>query len=235
MPAAAGTVPVTPLGPDEVLLELQVTGVSTLPAEVTTVSIPITRVAATPSAARLALAAEAERVIAGARRAGIEGGDIRVVPRDSPMGFLGPDAEAMLAFSAEEGAQKRRHVHGASVEITLRDPSRYESLRNSVETAETAVPAPLYSLRDPARGERAAKADGLRRARAEAEDFARSTGMRVGRLIRINAAQGGDYTAMATMMRMMRPGISASGTVETKSFLSVDFALLPEAAAAPRR
>jgi uncharacterized protein len=225
-PAVGGTVPVTPLGPDEVLLELEVTGVSILPGEIATVSVPLARTGATPSAARAALAAEAKRIIAAARGIGIPAADIRVSPREDPrIGFVGIEAD--LLMSPETATQPRRHWANAFVQITLREPGRYDRLREAIETVETVVPAPVHGLRDPQRGKREARSDAIRRARAEAEDYAHSIGMRVGRLVRVNARDFSDQWVMAEMMRMVSPDPRPPGSVETKIALSADFALVP--------
>jgi uncharacterized protein YggE len=226
-PKAAATVPVTPLGPNEVLLELEVTGVSHLAGELATISVPVTRTGSTPAAARAALAAEAERIAAAARNAGIAPADIRVSPREDPrLAFMGLDPDVLMA---SEGAatQPRRHSATALVQITLREPGRYESLRDSIETVQTAVPAPVYSLRDPDRGVREARTDAIRKARAEAEDYAAKVGMRVGRLIRIGVHDVSEQWVMVEMMRRLSPDGGAPTSVDTKVSLSFDFALVP--------
>jgi uncharacterized protein YggE len=220
-------VPVTPLGPDEVLLELQVTGVSYLPGEMATVSVPLARAGPTPSAARAAVAAEAERIVAAARRTGVPAADIRLSPREDPrIGFVGMDPE-LLMTPETAAAQPRRHWANAFVQITLREPGRFERLRDAIETAETVVPGPVYGLRDPERGKREARSDAIRRARAEAEDYARGIGMRVGRLVRVSARDFSDQWVVAEMMRLVSPDSRPPASVETKIALSADFALVP--------
>jgi hypothetical protein len=221
----AGTVPVTPLGPDEVLLELQVTGISRLPGDVATVAVPVTRTGSTAAEARAALASETDRIAAAARKSGLAAADIRVSPREDPrIAFVSEPDPLMVA----EGANSlpKRHSASAFVQITLRDLGRYESLRRSIETAQTAVPLPVYGLADPDRGKREARADAIRRARAEAEDYAASIGMRVGRFIRVSAHEIPDQWIIMEMMRMASPDGRPPTSVETKISLSADFALV---------
>lgn len=226
-PAVAGTVPVTALGPDEVLLELQVTGVSRLPGDIATVSVPVSRTGATPAAARAALAAEIDRIVAAARKAGVAASDVQVSAREDPRtALMGFDPDMLMAA---EGAviQPRPHSAASLVQITLREPDRFESLRDSIETARTTVPGPVYSLRDADRGAREARIDAIRKARAEAEDYAANAGMRVGRLVRIGVHDVSEQWVMVEMMRRLSPGGGLPTSVETKVSLSIDYALSP--------
>ncbi|HEX8063221.1 MAG TPA: SIMPL domain-containing protein [Allosphingosinicella sp.] len=227
IPNARGNVAVTPLGPDEVLLELEVTGISRLPGELATVSVPVTRAGPTPAAARAALASEVDRIVAAARKAGIAAADVQVTPREDPrIGFIGIEPDLLMAAEGQT-VQPRRHMATALVQITLRDQNRYERLRDSIETAETVVPAPVYSLHNPERGEREARADGLRRARVRAADCAGTIGMRVGRLVRVSAREASEQWIVVEMMRMMSPDGRSPTSVETKIAIAADFALVP--------
>jgi uncharacterized protein YggE len=225
---AGGAVPVAPLARDEVLLELNAVGISRRPADRITVSVPITRTAATPAAARADVAAEAERIAAAAKGLGIPAGDVRFVPNDSSrMGLVGVDPELLMGMTEEDGAPRpKRHVSSGIVEIRLAAADGYERLRQAVETEATAVPSPAYSLSDPEPASREAQSDALRRARAEAEDYAKHLGLRVVRLVRVSARRS-EYSEMVELMGLMRPTQASDGVVETRVAIGADFALGP--------
>jgi hypothetical protein len=226
---ATGTVPVAPLSADEVLLELEVTGMARTPGDVARILIPVSRTGATAAEARSALDAETGRILAAAGRAGVAAGDIRVNPaQDLRAGFVGNGFadEALMGVDAP-GARAPQHTATASVEIRLRDPEAFRRVRDAVETAEASVPQPVFTLSDNAAALREARADALRKARAEADDYARALGMRVGRLVRVTAAGGPEHEAYFELMVMMGRDAREARTVETRVNVSAAFALVP--------
>ena len=226
---AAGTVPVSTLAPEEVLLELQVTGVARRPADTAMLVVYVNRTAATAAEARAALTTETSRIVAAARRAGVSAGDIQLLPAEGPRaGFVGNEAFEVIGVDALPPALRpAQQSASAAVEIRLRDPEGYDRVRDAIETAETAVPAPVFSLSDREAATREARADAIRKARAEAEDYARAMGMRVARLVRISAASGSDYDVYYQIMLNVANVGRDPRIVETAIGISAAFALAP--------
>lgn len=214
------------LRPGELLLELDVDGIARSRADKVTLSIPLVSTGGTSAEARRINQALGARALAAARSAGIGEADATIVPRRS-RGFPGNDAiESMLA------AQNPERTHGAStfLEIRLRDPSRFEALRDALEAAGVEdVPDPQFSLADDGAARRSAKADALQRASEEAEIYARNLGMRVDHMLRVServSLNFGDYDSAQTLyLRMLGLAGAEGGEVETRVRLAVDFAL----------
>ena len=173
------------------------------------------------------MAAEVERIEAAAGRAGVAPADIQVRPQeDFTWGLVGVNPGDVL-MAMEEGDGARARSAGATVRIKLPNVAAYERLRDAVETAETSVGPVEYSLSDPAGAQREARADAVLRARAEAEDYARTIGMRVGRLVRVSARGDAEALAVMEMLRVVNRADVPPDVVETKFRLAADFALVP--------
>jgi uncharacterized protein len=96
-----------------------------------------------------------------------------------------------------------------------------------------------YTLSDPVAARRAARADAIARARAQADDYAAGLNMRVARLVRISERSGpsfmemmmggisGGDAGMAALQREMVENPDSAEGVNTIAFLGVDFALAP--------
>jgi hypothetical protein len=225
VPTVVGTIPVAPLAPDEVLLEIQATGVSRIPGDVAMIFVPIARSAATPAEARAAVAAERDRVVAAARRAGVVAADVQVRQPESPSGAgLVESLMDPLLAAAEDAAPGQAHRAAASVEIRLRDPALLVRLREAVETSETSISGPVYSLSNTELGRRQATAEALRRARGDAEEVAREMGLRLRRIVRVSLVDDGGMT------ELYRPRTASDGSnmVTSSVTISAAFALGPQ-------
>ncbi len=235
-PAVSQTPADGPLGRDEVLLEVEAAGTARVRAEIATVSVPLFTTAATPAAARALHGALQERVKSATRKVGIRPEDMRLGASGSPMGFVGNEAYEQLAgwsVAAGENQEAPQAIESQIFEIRLRDPRMFEALRIALEEAGVRrVPEPAYSLPDDRAVLRAAKADALRNARAEAEAYAQASGMRVRRMVRISERESGDLAKAASLATQLKAfqGKPRSPTpdYEASAVVSVDFVLGPE-------
>jgi hypothetical protein len=231
---AAQSVAVAPLAPEEMLLEVDATGAVSSPADLVTVVIPVSASKATAAEARRAAVQQAEKVASAVRAAGVPAADVSITEpsRRSMFGFEGSE-EVMQAMSAQEGqsaATPRTDLR--TVRVRLRDPAAFEKIRDAAEAAGAAtVPAPSLALADEAPARAEAKSRAVQKARAEADSYARSLGMRVARILRVSertSPNPGNPQQWALLVRMMTGGGETSqGRVETQITLSVDFALAP--------
>lgn len=227
-PAAAAV----SLAPGEVLLELEETGTTLSAADVVRVVIPVAVARLDAAAARKEAAAQAERIAAALRLGGVAPADIQVEEGTVGLGFVGNES---LAASAEAlAAQPVATPKTASytVDVRLRDPAAFERLRLAAEKAgASTVPRPSLALADERPARQAARADAVRQARADAESYARTLGLRVGRTVRVSekssASEIGGMSSRV-IMRMVggAPPVPA-GKVETTVVVDFDFALLP--------
>ena len=227
---AAPQIPGPALVRGETLLEVEAQGVSRTPPDTVMVKVPLTSKGKTAAEARAANAALAERVSAAARSAGIAPADIRIVAAFQPrIGFVGNEAlEAMRGVESEETP----HLASTSVEMRLRDPAAFETLRKAMEDAGARhVPELEYSLSDDSAQRRAAKADAVRRARTEAAAYAQMLDMSVGRVLRVSERPGSNFMDPEGWQEMYRTMMGAppvvDGNIETRVRVSVDFALVP--------
>jgi uncharacterized protein YggE len=230
--APASAVAVAPLAPGEVLLEVEETGTVTTAGDVAKVVIPVTVFRPTAQEARKAAAAQAGRIADALRAAGIAPADVLVEEGERVMGFVGN--EALTANAEMQAAHPEAAPKGVAtytIEVQLRDPAAFERLRSAAEAAgATSVARGAFSLADDSGARHAASADAVRRARMDADAYAKTLGMRVGRIVRVTERSGenGDGNAQPMFMRMMTGGNSlAAGKVETSVTVDVDFALVP--------
>jgi uncharacterized protein YggE len=222
-PAAARDAAIA-LAPNEVLLEVEPTGVAHNIGDNISLTVPLSATAATAAEARRQLMVQFNRLSATAHTAGVQPQDVTLQwPRR--LGFIGNEGRA-----AADGP-KPKQLSSASLVISVRDPARLESLRDALESAGADVGEPIYSLSDEGAARQAANAEALRKGRDEADAYARALGMRVARLLRVSdhpESNTYDVETMQNMMRMMMGnGTAKSGDVETDVRLSMEFALAP--------
>ena len=239
VPASADS-PVTlpPLAPGEVLLETNAIGITTSPATSARISLTVSAEAASEADARRAAATAIQRVTAAARAAGvpaadIDASDINVSAAMSDMYNMTMDPTEMNAMEAS--GMENAHYASATVVIRMRNagatPALHRSL-NAIENVDASIPE--YSLDDDSAPRRAARAEAVRKARADAESYAAALGMRLSRVLRVTERTGLDFLGMAfsesnTAMRTFRDyeRSMAEGQVMTFVVVGVDYALAP--------
>ena len=231
--AAAGVsaqpVSTAPLSRSELLLEIDAVGTSRATADRIFSLIQLNATGSTAAEARAALAALRQRVIAAARSAGAAADDIRTVHPRGPFGFTGNEAVEMTVAMAGQPEVRRE---SETLELRITDISDFERIRSAIEAAGAqSVTDPLHALTDAAAARRAARDDGIRRARADAEAYARLLGMRVVRVVRVSERTTGESASiefMEAMVRRFQMEGSPEPELETKVQVSVDFALAPQ-------
>lgn len=217
-----------PLGAGEVLLEVDATGTSTVRADLVMVTVPLTATAPTAAEARKKVLAEVETLVGAARSAGIAEADVKIVnPFDRKLGLISESYERFAAQSAEELPRAAQR----SLEIRLRDPPRFDRLREALEAAGADhVGEPSYSLASDRAARRAAKDDAVRMAREEAAAYAQTLGYSVARIVRISERLAvNDFEASRLMLEnVLGGGAGVGDQIETRVRVSVDFALVPK-------
>lgn len=245
--AIAQAVSTAPLAPNEVLLELSANGTVTTRADLVTVQVQINGGGATEEEARRAAEAQVARVTQVARSAGVaaadvEAGEITTMP---VMDMMTADMNAMVMTenSMDMGMTEDLTVTNMAmgeltanaavmVEIRLRNVDRLEALNRALDEAGImAVPMPVYSLADPAAPRRAARAQALAAARADAEAYAAALGLRVVRVARVSERVGTDFFSMmmneSMMRRSMNGGAQNEPDIQTTMIVGVDYVLAP--------
>lgn len=232
-PASVGSpalaqVSTQPLSPGEVLLEVVALGRSSVSADRATLTATVTGTGATDADSARSLDAAEQRVRAAALANGVRAEDISATEtpiffdvQDEPPPSESGDAPAPMATS-------RR-----ALEMKVRDLSRMDALRQALRDAgATNVGDPGYEAADLAPAQRAARADALRTARAQADGYAASLGLRVVRIVRVTERVGMDmftlFMSDPDLARRMQPNrVNNSPVVDIFMFVGVDFALAP--------
>jgi uncharacterized protein YggE len=229
---AGGPSPVTvqPLGPGEVLLEVNSIGQVTTRADRVTLTVHVSGRGATTEEARRFQRTVTERVRSAASAA--RATSVEVIAGDT---ILATMMSADMAPSAEpEPAQApRAQIGDAKIVIQLNDVARAASLREMLQAQEgVTVNAPSYALSDDKAASSAARRQATANARSEAEDYAAALGMRVVRAVRLTERVGLDFLGLMTGMisgerEMEMLGRRDTPDVTTLVSVGVDFALAP--------
>lgn len=209
------------LAPGETLLEIEATGrVKTRPDVVTFTAGIVT----TGTSAEAALAENSrltERLVATAAQAGIRGADIRT--RD-----LSVEPRLSDDKRVEAGPRILGYVARNDLEVRFRDLAKAPALLSRLLVAgANSVRGPQFGLSSEETSVSQARADGVRRARSQAEDYARPLGLRVARVLRVSErARRTDPNGMIVVTGSLRPAPIEPGELETRVDLFVDFALV---------
>lgn len=234
--AAAEPIAAAPqLAPGEVLLSVNGLGNVRSPATLATVSGTAEARGPNEAEVRQALQAKLRQMTAAARAAGATDEDIRVSDEtisemDDVLTGLpdDPDAAALRA---------RRFFAQATVVVRLRNVGRAQALQaryGGFSSFGNAGRGPVYELVDESGPRRAARAQAIANARADAESYAAAVGMRIVRVLQITERGGLDFLSMTVsesnaVIRAMRSFSSAQAEaqVETYAVVGMDFALAP--------
>jgi uncharacterized protein YggE len=236
VPAAAdGPISLPPLAPGEVLLEVSAAGTVSTPATSATIAVDVSGDGDDDRAARRMLDERLEQVRAGARAAGAAAADISVgsVRTGTPeVEFFNDLGAAGMNTMTSDGGRA-----SAAVTIRLRSVAGVEPLRDRLGLIDgVSVGEAQYALDDDSAARRQARADAIRRARADADAYAATMNMRIVRVLRVTERGGfdlmsamfGNESLFARQMegRMSGRGRSSS-RIETVALVGVDFALAP--------
>ncbi|HEX8192913.1 MAG TPA: SIMPL domain-containing protein [Allosphingosinicella sp.] len=242
---AASQVSLPPLAPGEVLLELSAVGTARTPATSATLLLNVRVEGESEEAARRALGAALRRVTATARAGGLAALDIEVTdrgvnsdpyPDSTLLNAAMVDFDVDMANSTVEPVSESAVLHGsATVNLSIRNPAGARDLQRrfaAMEGVDTSEPD--FQLDDDSAARREARADALRRARADAEAYAASMNMRVARVLRVTERGGIDVMSLILggrneMLRSMEAAepVTADGRILTYAAVGVDYALAP--------
>ena len=227
---AAAQVSLPPLAPGEVLLQISGLGEVTTPADLALLdALIIGQGEDRPAAGRMARA-KLDRAVAAVRAAGIPAGDVQTGD---------PTAQAMqippmlMIYAATHGQRNSGATVYVPLRITIRDIRRLEAVRRALTASETAHAIPEYYLASPTATLRQARAQAVRRARADAESQAALRNMRIVRIARVSDRNGtAGLTQIVneaeTFWRLFgRMWQMQSSRVETIIGVGVDFVLAP--------
>jgi uncharacterized protein YggE len=229
-PAALAQPPATPtLAQGEVLLEIDAIGTARSRPDVIRLLATAVSHAETAARARSLNEVLVERLKSAVRSSGAADAEVQRPGSSARVGFVGNETPGWSVYAP--GAQPAGKTHSAILEIRLRDATQIEDVRAILEDAGAEqVVGPMYALRDDSGARRLARADAVRQARSQAEDYARSLGLRISRILRVSERPGpyADPADMETMMAAVY-GISDASPdeIETKVRIAVDFALAP--------
>ncbi len=174
---------------DVIVVEAAATGVSIDPADKATVMIGLRKAGATSLEARTSVRAFADQLTGELVTLGIAKQNIDFEEAASRMGFIGNETIAAVMQDAGAGtpAVKRPVWAIATLKLTVSDLSLLPRLRLLIDQKDAVVmESPVFSLNDDRRARNAAIADGVRKARLDADAYAAALGMRVGRIISAN-------------------------------------------------
>jgi uncharacterized protein len=117
----------------------------------------------------------------------------------------------------------------------VRDVGRVARIERALrDTGATQVTGPTYELVDDSAARRSARAQAIAAARADAEAYAESLGMRVLRVVRVTERVGLDFMSLfvgqPNLTRRIQEGMTGrtSPEIATQVIVGVDFALAPQ-------
>ncbi|HEX2762981.1 MAG TPA: SIMPL domain-containing protein [Allosphingosinicella sp.] len=225
----ANAAPAAALAPGEVLLEIEATGSAKSRPDAARLFVIAKSEGETTARARSLNEALVARIGGAARQAGVAPADIRLGTNPwSRMAFVGNEAIDAGVAALSRPTEKTEF---ASFEIRVRDVSRVDPIRSALEEAGAdQVVGPFFALENDSAARRAARADAVRQARAEAEDYANALGMRVARILRVSERVSPYVSADASeavLNAMYAVRGPTAQEIETRADLAVDFAIVP--------
>ena len=230
--SAQGPVATVPLAAGEILLELSGTGTATGRADSAAVSIQISLQGSDEAEVRRKYDAVVARLRGAARDAR---GEIRVDELSSyadmaMYNVVDIDMNATVDTTDVTGAAVSSGQAVAT--ITLRDLSHIEALTRTLEGIEGVYSDVRYSASDMTAVRRQARDNAIASARAEADSYAASLGMRVARIARVTERVEVDFMAMmmgdpAIQNLAMAGAPGSDPNVPAYVRVGVDFILAP--------
>jgi uncharacterized protein YggE len=180
---------------------------------------------------------------AAARAAGASADDIRVSEEsvggmEDIYSMETADVDAPISETAAEAARAARFYARATVTVRLRNVGRAQALHARFggygSNAYFGGGGPVYELVDETAPRRAARAQAIANARADAESYAAALNLRIVRVLHVTERGGLDFLSMTVsesnaLIRAMRSFSSAQAEaqVETYAIAGVDFVLAP--------
>ena len=260
--ADASPVSTQPLAANEILLEISALGTALSRAELATFSGTLSSRGATEVEARRERDAQIRRLTAAARRAGVAAADLTIgeaesIAEASTMDMsmeMPPEEMAEAAMNAAEDAVAETAdaavedtscnacaaptapevILTSGVEVRLRNLDKVAELTQALQEAGVEIYAdPVYAPGDQSAARRTARAEAMATARADAEAYAASLGLRVVRVVRVTERMGLDLISLlvsnsSLLTSMFQPTRALGPEIPTFVTVGVDFALGPQ-------
>jgi uncharacterized protein YggE len=234
--SAQAPVSAQPLASGEVLLEVNALAYVTSRADRATLSVVVSAVGADAPAARRATEAKLARVVAAVRAAGVAAEDIDAghITTGVNYGLVAVD-QAVVADGRNTSVPDppRTATGNSALTIVIRNVDRVEAVRDALSANEVeSYQPPEYRLVDNTAQRREARAQAMRKARADAESYAAALNMRVVRVVRVTERLGlGGIGLIAseadTVGSLFTRSWRRTPEVDTIVTVGVDFALAP--------
>lgn len=216
----------------EITVEAAATGVSIDPADKATVTLNLRKSGATNLEARTNVRSFADQLTTELVAQGVPKQNIDFEEPTNRMGFIANEAmSAIMEDAGKDTLPVKRPVSAmASLKLTISDLSLLPRLRIFIDQKDAVIMEnPAFSLSDDRHARNAAIADGIRKARQDADAYAAALGMKVSRVISANdqAAQSAfsfpDYDKM--IERFTGQSDVKSGMVRTSTNVVVKVGL----------
>ena len=229
-PVARAETPVTtqPLARGEVLLEVNAIGTVTSRGDTAILYAVATGSGRDEAEARGQVDQQIERLTSAAVAAGVRADDVQV--RSAP--HVGWMVSADMQGPQEAGTPSSSR---STLEVRVRDIARVGTVERALRDAGAAQVSPAtYELLDDAPARRSARAQAIAVARADAEAYAQSLGMRVARIVRVTERVGFDVMSLffgePNLTRRLQARVNGEPgpDVTTQVIVGVDFALAPQ-------
>lgn len=213
------------LQPGETLLEVQSEGVHRARPDVMTISAGVVTTGATAAQALDANNLLATRVVERIRGLGVTPQDLRTTEL-----AVQPRYAETQGHRDDETPRIIGYVASNQVEVRLRDLRRAsEVLSAAFAAGANRVEGPRFSLSDDRPAALAAQREGIRLARADAENYAAALAMRVVRILRVSerGRSRDSYGEVMVSGTRVRSTPVEPGEIETRVRVWVDFAMAP--------
>lgn len=220
------------LAPGEVSLEVASKGNSTRRADKATILLSIRCSGDTPAEARAAAKMTSENLRRELQKLGVPAKSILIEEPTARAGFIGNEAVAdmLVNVPGAGAAAKPKSTASLQMRIDLAGLSVLPRLRDLLEREPNPVTlTPSYTLNDPRPARNAAIEDAVRNARADADAYAASLGMRVARVVAIRdqSTQPMFIPDYEEMMSRFTQTAGAAEEVQTNVRAIVEFAIVP--------
>jgi uncharacterized protein YggE len=235
VPAAAQVAAVPTIAPTSTLLTVSAQGKSTRQPDLAVFNAGVTTQGATAGEALAANSTAMSRVIASLKRAGVADRDIQTSNLSISPIYAPPVRQPDGSYESREQRIVGYNANN-SVSVRQRKLGDYGKVIDALVAAgANQVNGPSFQLDDDRAAADEARVDALKTARARADLYARTAGMRVVRIVSIN--EGGGYSQPQPVMYRMAqmdaaappppPAPVQPGELEVGSSLTVQFELAP--------
>src|ERR1044071_593832 len=175
-----GAVQAPMAGPGGIPLEVAAKGISIVPADKATMVLNLRCNAATSTEAKRLVRERASDLSRELIAAGVPSRDIVIEEATARLGFVANEAVQSIMDAAQQGEAKPKRSASLAVTVTFADMSLLRRVQQLLDQKDAVtLESPAYELSDNRAARRAAIADAIQKARADADSYAASLGMRV--------------------------------------------------------